>query len=63
MGSEMEGVRGLQATFCESFIIFVCFRYYFGKPCVLLKMNLVYDWIPDPYTIEEVRNHTTMPKL
>lgn len=39
------------------------YGYYFGKPCMLLKMNKVYDWKPDPYTIEEVRNHTTMPKL
>jgi len=39
------------------------YGYYFGKPCILLKMNRVYDWKPDPYTIEEVRNHTSMPKL
>eukprot|EP00088_Acartia_fossae_P014187 TRINITY_DN17568_c0_g1_i1.p1 TRINITY_DN17568_c0_g1~~TRINITY_DN17568_c0_g1_i1.p1 ORF type:complete len:361 (-),score=43.30 TRINITY_DN17568_c0_g1_i1:95-1177(-) len=39
------------------------YGYYFGKPCMLLKMNRVYDWRPDPYTIDEVRNHTTMPKM
>jgi len=39
------------------------YGYYFGKPCILLKMNRVYNWRPDPYTIEQVRNHTTMPKL
>jgi len=39
------------------------YGYYFGKPCILVKMNLVYDWMPVPYSIEEVRNHTTMPKV
>jgi len=38
------------------------FGYKYGEPCILLKMNRVYNWIPDPYTIEEVRNHTSMPK-
>ena len=39
------------------------FSYYFGKPCIMVKMNKVFDWRPQPYyDIEEIRNHTTMPK-
>jgi len=38
------------------------YGYRHGKPCILLKMNRIYDWRPDPYTIDEVRNHTTMPR-
>lgn len=37
------------------------YGYRFGKPCILIKLNRIYDWVPEPYTIEEVRNHTTMP--
>jgi len=38
------------------------YGYYFGKPCIMLKMNRVFGWVPVPYTIMEVRNHTTMPR-
>jgi len=37
------------------------YGYRFGKPCILLKLNRIYNWSPDPYTIEEVVNHTSMP--
>lgn len=37
------------------------YGYRFGKPCILIKLNRIYDWRPDPYTIEEITNHTTMP--
>ena len=36
-------------------------RYRHGKPCILLKMNKIYNWRPDPYTMDEITNHTTMP--
>lgn len=38
------------------------FGYRHGKPCILLKMNRIYEWVPVPYTIEEVHNHTSMPE-
>ena len=38
------------------------FSYRFGKPCILVKLNRIYDWKPDPYMISEITNHTTMPK-
>ena len=25
-------------------------------------MNKIYNWRPDPYTMDEVTNHTTMPR-
>lgn len=37
------------------------YGYRHGKPCILVKMNRIYDWTPVPYTMEEVHNHTTMP--
>jgi sodium/potassium-transporting ATPase subunit beta len=37
------------------------YGYYYGKPCILLKLNRIYNWEADPYNIHEVRNHTTMP--
>jgi len=37
------------------------YGYYFGKPCILIKLNKVFDWNPEPYDIDEIRNHTTMP--
>jgi len=38
------------------------YGYRHGKPCLLLKMNKIYNWRPNPYTMDEVTNHTTMPK-
>jgi len=38
------------------------YGYRFGKPCILVKLNRIYDWRPDPYTIEEVQNNTMMPR-
>lgn len=38
------------------------FGYYHGKPCIMIKLNRIYGWQPDPYTIDEIRNHTEMPK-
>jgi len=37
------------------------YGYRHGKPCILLKMNKIYDWRPNPYTMDEITNHTTMP--
>ena len=28
----------------------------------MVKLNRIYDWRPDPYTIEEVQNNTMMPR-
>jgi sodium/potassium-transporting ATPase subunit beta len=38
------------------------YGYRFGKPCILVKLNRIYDWRPDPFTIGEIRNHTSMPR-
>ena len=39
------------------------YGYYFGKPCLLLKLNRVYGWQPEPYyNITQVDNHPDMPK-
>lgn len=38
------------------------YGYRHGKPCILVKMNRVYNWVPIPYTMEEVQNHTMMPQ-
>jgi len=37
------------------------YGYLQGQPCILLKMNKIYNWRPIPYTMEDVFNHTTMP--
>jgi len=37
------------------------YGYRHGKPCILVKLNRIYNWIPEPYTMEEIHNHTTMP--
>jgi len=37
------------------------FGYRHGKPCILLKMNKIYDWQPVPYTYDQILNHTVMP--
>lgn len=40
------------------------YGYYHGKPCILIKLNRIYGWQPDPYyDLDEVRNHTTMPSV
>ena len=39
------------------------YGYYHGRPCVLLKMNKVVGWEPDPYyNITEVEGLQTMPR-
>jgi len=38
------------------------YGYRHGKPCILVKMNRIYDWNPDPYSYDEIKNHTYMPK-
>jgi len=37
------------------------YGYRHGKPCILLKMNKIYNWKPVPYTMEQVNASTTMP--
>ena len=38
------------------------YGYMHGKPCILLKLNRIYGWMPEPYyNITEVDNHPTMP--
>merc|ERR1711874_676725 len=37
------------------------YGYRHGKPCILLKMNKIYNWKPVPYTMEQVNTSTTMP--
>lgn len=36
-------------------------RYRHGKPCIMLKLNRIYDWTVVPYTYDQIVNHTTMP--
>jgi len=38
------------------------YGYFFGKPCLLLKLNRVYGWQPIPYNIYQVQNNTELPK-
>ena len=39
------------------------YGYLHGKPCILLKLNRVYGWQPEPYyNLTEIKNHPTMPK-
>ena len=39
------------------------YGYYHGKPCVLVKLNKIYGWFPQPYyNVTEVNNHEVMPK-
>jgi len=38
------------------------YGYRHGKPCILLKMNKIYDWKPVPYTMAQVNESTTMPE-
>jgi len=38
------------------------YGYSHGKPCLLLKLNRVYGWLPQPYfNITQVDNHPEMP--
>jgi len=37
------------------------YGYRHGKPCILLKMNKIYNWQPVAYTYDQIVNHTTMP--
>merc|ERR1711981_1010192 len=37
------------------------YGYRFGKPCILVKLNRIYGWVPQPYSIDEIANHTSMP--
>ena len=27
----------------------------------MVKLNRIYGWVPEPYSIDEIRNHTSMP--
>ena len=39
------------------------YGYYHGKPCILLKLNRIYGWMPVPYfNVTRVEEHPTMPK-
>jgi len=38
------------------------YGYRHGKPCLLLKLNRVYSWVPTPYNITEVDVHPDMPQ-
>jgi len=39
------------------------YGYLHGKPCLMLKLNRVYGWYPEPYyNMTEVERHPTMPK-
>lgn len=39
------------------------YGYYHGKPCLLLKLNRIYGWQPEPfYNVTEVQNLPDMPK-
>jgi len=39
------------------------YGYNIGQPCLLLKLNRVYGWQPDPYNIQEIRMmNGTMPE-
>ena len=39
------------------------YGYYHGKPCLLLKLNRIYGWVPYPYfNITEVDRNPNMPK-
>lgn len=37
------------------------FGYRHGKPCIMLKLNRIYDWTVVPYTYDQIVNHTSMP--
>ncbi|XP_059098980.1 sodium/potassium-transporting ATPase subunit beta-like [Tigriopus californicus] len=38
------------------------YGYYHGKPCILLKLNKIFGWFPDPYyNVTEVENHPDIP--
>jgi len=39
------------------------YGYYHGQPCILLKLNRIYGWQPEPYyDIQEIEAHPEMPK-
>jgi len=39
------------------------YGYLHGKPCLMLKLNRVYGWYPEPYyNLNEVEAHPTMPE-
>jgi len=38
------------------------FGYEQGEPCVLIKLNRIYDWKPDPYTSLDLANPNNIPK-
>jgi len=39
------------------------YGYYHGKPCILLKLNRIYGWQPQPYfNFREIQEHPHMPK-
>ncbi len=39
------------------------YGYFHGKPCILVKLNRIYGWRPEPYyNITEVEDHPEMPQ-
>lgn len=37
------------------------YSYHLGKPCILIKLNRIYDWKPEPYTIRPKDYPTQAP--
>jgi len=38
------------------------YGYRHGKPCIMVKLNKIYNWQPNPYSMDEITNHTSMPR-